>query len=108
MVSDIDQFGRDTSKINSPILNEEKSKKILETLGEIKNQLENKDYNPNIDDSTPKIKISNSKNKSDLDEMVEIQKKIKVLFYLLFLLEDFLLLKIWEMQHVFYAPMKQI
>ena len=69
MVSDIDQFGRDTSKINSPILNEEKSKKILETLGEIKNQLENQDYNPNIDDSTPKIKISNSKNKSNLDEL---------------------------------------
>ena len=69
MVSDIDQFGRNTSKNNTPSLNEEKSKKILDSLAEIKNQLENKDYNPNVDDSSPKIKISNSKNKSDLDEL---------------------------------------
>ena len=69
MVSDIDQFGRNTSKNNTPSLNEEKSKKILDSLAEIKNQLENKDYNPNVDVSSPKIKISNSKNKSDLDEL---------------------------------------
>ena len=69
MVSDIDQFGRDTSKNNNPSLNEEKSKKILDSLAEIKNQLENKDYNPNINDSSPKIKISNSKDKSDIDEL---------------------------------------
>ena len=48
MISDIDQFGRDTSKNNTPSLNEEKSKKILDSLAEIKNQLESKDYNPNI------------------------------------------------------------
>ena len=69
MVSDIDQFGRNTSKNNTSILNEEKSKKILDSLAEIKNQLENKDYNPNVDDSSPKIKNSNSKNKSDFDEL---------------------------------------
>ena len=69
MVSDIDQFGRDISKNNSPSLNEDKSKKILDSLAEIKNQLENKNYNPNVDDSSPTIKISNSKNKSDLDEL---------------------------------------
>ena len=51
MVSDIDQFGRDTTKNNNPSINEEKSKKILDSLAEIKNQLENKDYNPNVDDS---------------------------------------------------------
>ena len=65
MVSDIDQFGRNTSKNNTSILNEEKSKKILDSLAEIKNQLENKDYNPNVDDSSPKIKNSNSKNNND-------------------------------------------
>ena len=43
MVLDIDQFGRDTTKNNNPSLNEEKSKKILDSLAEIKNQLENKD-----------------------------------------------------------------
>ena len=69
MVSDIDQFGRDTTKNNNPSLNEEKSKKILDSLAEIKNQLENKDYNPNINDSSPKIKISNPKDKSDIDEL---------------------------------------
>ena len=69
MVSDIDQFGRNTSKNSTQSVNEEKSKKILDSLAEIKNQLENKDYNPNVDDSSPKIKISNSKNKSDLDEL---------------------------------------
>ena len=80
MVSDIDQFGRDTSKNNIPSLNEEKSKKILESLAEIKNQLENKDYNPNVDDSSPKIKISNSKNKTDFDDLkskiVSLEKKL--------------------------------
>ena len=69
MVSDIDQFGRDTSKNNNPSLNEEKSKKILDSLAEIKNQLENKDYNPNFDDSSPKIKVSNSRSNSDFDEL---------------------------------------
>ena len=69
MVSDIDQFGRDTTKNNNPSLNEEKSKKILDSLAEIKNQLENKDYNPNVDDSSPRIRVSNLKNKSDFDEL---------------------------------------
>ena len=83
MVSDIDQFGRDTTKNNNPSLNEEKSKKILDSLAEIKNQLENKDYNPNVDDSSSKIKISNSKNKSDFDELkskiLSLEKKINTI-----------------------------
>ena len=58
MVLDIDQFGRDTSKNNTPSLNEEKSKKILDSLAEIKNHVENKNYNPNFDEPSPKIKIS--------------------------------------------------
>ena len=68
MVSDIDQFGRDTSNNNSN-LNVEKSKKILESLAEIKSQLENKDYNPNFDDSSPKIKFTTSRDNSDFDEL---------------------------------------
>ena len=68
MVSDIDQFGRDTSN-NNINLNAEKTKKILDTLAEIKSQLENKDYNPNFDDSSPKIKNSNSRDNSDFDEL---------------------------------------
>ncbi len=80
MVSDIDQFGRDTTKNNNPSLNEEKSKKILDSLAEIKNQLENKEYNPNVDDSSPRIRASNLKNKSDFDELKlkieSLEKKI--------------------------------
>ena len=83
MVSDIDQFGRDTTKNNNPSLNEEKSKKILDSLAEIKNQLENKDYNPNVDDSSPKIRVSNLKNKSDFDELKlkieSLEKKINTI-----------------------------
>ena len=69
MVSDIDQFGRDTSNNNNSNLNVEKSKKILESLAEIKSQLENKDYNPNFNDSSPKTKVSNSRDNSDFDEL---------------------------------------
>ena len=80
MVDNIDQFGRETSKNLSSSLNEEKTKKISDSLAEIKNQLENKDYNPNVDDSSTKIKISNSKNKSDFDELKSkietLEKKI--------------------------------
>ena len=80
MVTDIDQFGRDTTKNNNPSFNEEKSKKILDSLAEIKNQLENKDYNPNVDDSSPRIRASNLKNKSDFDELKlkieSLEKKI--------------------------------
>ena len=83
MVSDIDQFGRDTSKNNTPSLNEEKSKKILDSLAEIKNQLENKDYSPHDDDSSPRIRASNLKNKSDFDELKlkieSLEKKINTI-----------------------------
>ena len=83
MVSDIDQFGRDTSKNKDTSLNEAKSKKILDSLAEIKNQLENKDYNPNVDDSTPKTKINHSNSKSDFDELKSkiesLEKKINTI-----------------------------
>ena len=83
MVSDIDQFGRDTTKNNNPSFNEEKSKKILDSLAEIKNQLENKDYNPKLDDSSPRTRASNLKNKSDFDELKlkieSLEKKINTI-----------------------------
>ena len=83
MVSDIDQFGRDTTKNNNPSFNEEKSKKILDSLAEIKNQLENKDYNPKLDDTSPRTRASNLKNKSDFDELKlkieSLEKKINTI-----------------------------
>ena len=55
MVSDIDQFGRDTTKNN----------------------------NPNVDDSSPIIRASNLKNKSDFDELKlkieSLEKKINII-----------------------------
>ena len=69
MVSDVDQFGRDTSKNYISSLNEGKSKKILDSLAEIKNQLENKNYNPNVEESILKTKVSNTKNNSNYEEL---------------------------------------
>jgi len=69
MVSDIDQFGRDTSKNDISSLNEGKSKKILDSLAEIKDQLENKNYNPNVEESIPKTKVSSTKNNSNYEEL---------------------------------------
>ena len=55
----------------------------MDSLDEIKNQLENKDYNPNVDDSSPKIRASNLKNKSDFDELKlkieSLEKKINTI-----------------------------
>ena len=87
MSSDIDQFGRETSKNNISKLTQEKSKKISDSLAEIKNQLENKNYNPNIDDSSPRIRVGNLKNKSDFDELKlkfeSLEKKINTIYTLL-------------------------
>ena len=47
MNSEVDQFGR--SAINSDELSDDKSKKILEALSEIKNQLQNDDFIPKIE-----------------------------------------------------------
>ena len=47
MNSDVDQFGR--SAINSDDLSDDKSKKILEALSDIKNQLQNDEYIPKVE-----------------------------------------------------------
>ena len=59
MSDQIDQFGRDKSKPLSGSVSDDKSKKILETLAEIKNQLENKNY-------TPEVEINNNKLNKDI------------------------------------------
>ena len=83
MVSDIDQFGRDTSKNDISSLNEGKSKKILDSLAEIKDQLENKNYNPNVEESIPKKQVSNTKNNSNYEELKlkieSLEKKLKTI-----------------------------
>ncbi len=69
MVSDIDQFGRDTSKSNTLNLNEEKSKKILDSLAEIKKQLENKEYSPKVEQTSPTIEVKSNNDNLDFNEL---------------------------------------
>ena len=69
MVSDIDQFGRDTSKSNTSNLNEDKSKKILDSLAEIKKQLENKEYSPKVEQTSPTIEVKSNNDNLDLYEL---------------------------------------
>ena len=47
MSSEVDQFGRNT--INSNDLSQDKSKRILEALSDIKNQLQNDEYIPKVE-----------------------------------------------------------
>ena len=47
MNSEVDQFGRSASNLNE--LNDDKSKKILEALSDIKNQLQNDKFIPKVD-----------------------------------------------------------
>ena len=69
MVSDIDQFGRDTSKSNTSNLNEDKSKKILDSLAEIKKQLENKEYSPKVEQTSPTIEVNSNNDNLDFNEL---------------------------------------
>ena len=69
MVSDIDQFGRDTSKSNTSNLNEDKSKKILDSLAEIKKQLENKEYSPKVEQTSTTIEVKSNNDNFDFNEL---------------------------------------
>ena len=85
MVSDIDQFGRDTSKSNTSNLNEDKSKKILDSLAEIKKQLENKEYSPKVEQTSPTIEVKSANDNLDFNELnskiESLEKKINSLDY---------------------------
>ena len=85
MVSDIDQFGRDTSKSNTSNLNEDKSKKILDSLAEIKKQLENKEYSPKVEQTSPTIEVKSNNDNLDFNELnskiVSLEKKLNSLDY---------------------------
>ena len=83
---EVDQFGRNTNQSNTNNNNEDKNKKILESLSEIKEQLQNKNFSPISD---PPVNLSNkiSKN-SDFEELnqrlinlerslIEINDKLK-------------------------------
>ena len=64
---EVDQFGRNKNQSNTNNNNEDKNKKILDSLSEIKEQLQNKNFSPISD---PPVNLSNkiSKN-SDFEEL---------------------------------------
>ena len=66
MNSEVDQFGRSTN--NSDVLNDDKSKRILEALSDIKNQLQNDEFIPKVEkENITRSKEIKKDNNYDLD-----------------------------------------
>ena len=78
MSNQVDQFGRDRSNLFMTNSNEDKSKKILDSLAEIKYQLKNKDYKPNFDFNTNSQNQVTNTLKKNLN-LNEFYKKIESL-----------------------------
>ena len=81
MNSEVDQFGRSTN--NSDVLNDDKSKRILEALSDIKNQLQNDEFIPKVEkENISRIKDIKKDIKHDLDfknlhyKIESLEKKI--------------------------------
>ena len=81
MNSDVDQFGRSTN--SSDELNDDKSKRILEALSDIKNQLQNDEFIPKVEkENISRIKDIKKDIKHDLDfknlhyKIESLEKKI--------------------------------
>ena len=79
MSLDVDQFGRSTSINNSS--NDDKSKKILESLSEIKQQLSDKNYTPKKEPILQNKSNANKKfdDKSSSQELELIFNKIEII-----------------------------
>ncbi len=65
MNSEVDQFGRST--INSDDLSDDKSKRILDALSDIKNQLQNDEYIPKVEKKKLSKPINTKDFSHDLD-----------------------------------------
>jgi Txe/YoeB family toxin of Txe-Axe toxin-antitoxin module len=81
MNSEVDQFGRSTN--NSDVLNDDKSKRILEALSDIKNQLQNDEFIPKVEkENISRIKDIKKDTNHDLDfknlhyKIESLEKKI--------------------------------
>jgi len=81
MNSEVDQFGRSTN--NSDVLSDDKSKRILEALSDIKNQLQNDEFVPKVEkENISRIKDIKKDIKHDLDfknlhyKIESLEKKI--------------------------------
>jgi len=78
MNDQVDQFGRDKIISSRNNIQEDKSKKILESLTEIKNQLENKDFKPNINSNQPSTN-NETKNISKISDFDQLHNKVELL-----------------------------
>ena len=81
MNSEVDQFGRSTINLNDP--SGDNSKRILEALSNIKNQLQNDDFIPRVEkENISRIKEIKKDNNHDLDfknlhnKIESLEKKI--------------------------------
>ena len=77
MNSEVDQFGRNTS--NSDLLSDEKSKRILDALSDIKNQLQNDEFVPKSSNTYSEKNVKEKKDIADDLNFKNLQEKIESL-----------------------------
>jgi len=77
MNSEIDQFGRSAS--NSDMLSDEKSKRILDALSDIKNQLQNDEFVPKSSNTYSEKNVKEKKYIADDLNFKNLQEKIESL-----------------------------
>ena len=77
MNSEVDQFGRSTN--NSDVLNDDKSKRILEALSDIKNQLQNDEFIPKVEKENISITKDIKKDTNHDPDFKDLHYKIESL-----------------------------
>ena len=77
MNSKVDQFGRSAS--NSDVLSDEKSKRILDALSDIKNQLQNDEFVPKSSNTYSEKNVKEKKDIADDLNFKNLQEKIESL-----------------------------
>ena len=75
MNSKVDQFGRSAS--NSDMLSDEKSKRILDALSDIKNQLQNDEFVPKSSNTYSEKNVKEKKDIADDLNFKNLQEKIE-------------------------------
>ena len=76
MKIEVDQFGRNTNQSSININNDERSKKILDSLSEIKEQLQNKNLSPKSETNInpPKKNLENSNFEQLNERLLNLEK----------------------------------
>ena len=75
---EVDQFGRNTDQSNIDNSSNERSKKILDSLSEIKQQLQNKSFSPKFepDVNSPKKNLENSNFEELNKRLFNLEKRL--------------------------------